>query len=578
MSTAAKPVAVAPASRERTAMARRLLLDAVVLGGLADAFLHDGFGIGLFAWMIIFAATFVHIKRRQGALSREQTGWLVAALFFAGTFGIRDSGTLGFYDFVAMLSALALLGATSSAASPVRSVLGQRVRDLAHVLARSAAMVAAAVLLLLGACGLGSGVQEWNSGRAKSVVRATLIALPLLLVFGVLLGSADPVFGALFKLPNIDLGTVMSHLLLAGFFTWVVGGWLYGAVLNDKPSPRLTDGMPITLGSLDITIVLGALVALFGLFVGVQIGWLFGGERLVRATTGLGYAQYARHGFFELVWVSLLVLPVLLASRSALRDEDATAVRRHRLLSVPIVALVGGIMVSAFGRMALYVHYYGLSMDRLFATVFMCWLAIVFAWFGLTVLRGRPRDFAAGMTITGFLTLAGLGLVNPEALVARVNVSRANAALTIGDSLNTAATAQSTSAAVSAASPIDYSYLTSRLGGDAVRQVVAALVAKPVSPLGSATRAAEVKSRCEAARRLLGRYGTGQFGWNFQGYDNDWRRWNAGAWDARRVMHDNEQALRAVTCLDSSGEVPFGDRERRPARPGEQGYVEPGTH
>ena len=89
--------------------------------------------------------------------------------------------------------------------------------------------------------------------------------------------------------------------------------------------------MPITLGSLDVTIVLGGLVALFGLFVSVQIGWLFGGERLVRATTGLGYAQYARHGFFELVWVSLLVLPVLLGSRSALRDDDGTAVRRHRL-------------------------------------------------------------------------------------------------------------------------------------------------------------------------------------------------------------------------------------------------------
>ena len=48
-------------------------------------------------------------------------------------------------------------------------------------------MVAAAVFLLLGACGLGTGVQDWSSGRTKSVVRATLIALPLLLVFGVLL-------------------------------------------------------------------------------------------------------------------------------------------------------------------------------------------------------------------------------------------------------------------------------------------------------------------------------------------------------------------------------------------------------
>ena len=578
MTSAATSISAAPASRERSTMARRLLLDAIVLGGLADALLHDGFGIGLFAWMLIFAATFIHIKRRHDGLSREQTGWLVAALFFAGTFALRDSGTLGFYDFVAMLGALALLGATSSAASPVRSVLGQRVRDLVQVLVRSGAMVAAAVFLLLGACGLSNSVQEWNNGRTKSVVRATLITLPLLLVFGVLLGSADPLFGSLFRLPSIDLGTVMSHLVVAGFFTWVVAGWLYGSVLSDKSTARLPDGLPVTLGSLDVTIALGALVALFGAFVVVQIGWLFGGEHLVRATTGLGYAQYARHGFFELVWVSLLVLPVLLGSRSALREDDQTAIRRHRFLSVPIIALVGGIMASAIGRMALYVHYYGLSMDRLFATVFMSWLAIVFAWFGLTVLRGRTRDFAAGMTITGFLTLAGLSLVNPEALVARVNISRASLALAVGDSLGTPSARSATAPPIGAASPIDYAYLTSRLGGDAVRPVVDALVQKPVSPTGSASRAAEVKARCDAVRRLFGRYGTGKFGWNFQGYDNDWRRWNVGAWDASRVMRDNEQALRSVSCLDTAGEAPFGDRERRPARPGEQGYVEPATH
>lgn len=571
MSSAATSPAAGSASRERSAMARRLLLDAIVLGGLADALLHNGFGIGLLAWMIVFAATFTLIKRRHGGFSREQAGWLFAALFFAGMFAWRDSGELGFFDFVAMLIALALLGATSSEASPVRTILGQRVRDLVHVLARSAAMVAAAVFLLLGACGLGNGVEEWKSGRTKSVLRATLIALPLLLVFGVLLGSADPVFEALFRLPNIDFGTVMSHLIVAGFFTWVVGGWLYGAVLYDRPSRRLPAGMPLTLGSLDVTIVLGGLIALFTLFVGVQIRWLFGGEQLVRATTGLGYAQYARHGFFELVWVSLLVLPVLLGSRSALSDDDATAIRRHRVLSIPLIGLVGGIMASALGRMGLYVHYYGLSVDRLFATVFMFWLAIVFAWFGITVLRGRTRDFTAGMAITGFVTLAVLGSVNPEALVARVNISRANVALTLGDSLN-ASSPQSTKPATSTVSPIDYAYL-SRLSGDAVDHVVRALAAEPISPIASPARPTEVKARCDAVQRLFGRYGAGQFGWNFQGYDNDWRRWNLGAGRARRAMRENEQALRAVTCLDGTGEAPFGDRDRRPARPGEQGYV-----
>src|SRR5207249_9555028 len=122
---------------------------------------------------------------------------------------------------------------------------------------------------------------------------------------------------------------------------------------DSAPSSRVSRAV-VTLGTLDVTIILGGLVALFALFVGVQIGWLFGGERLVRSTTGLGYAQYARHGFFELVWVSLLVLPVLLGTRVAISEGDARSIRRHRRLSMPLLLLVGATMVSAIGRMRLY--------------------------------------------------------------------------------------------------------------------------------------------------------------------------------------------------------------------------------
>src|SRR5690348_602091 len=124
--TTSDTAAATPAPRERAATARRLLLDAVVLGGLADAFLHNGFGVGLFIFMLVCAGTFTYIERGRGGLSREQAGWMLTALFFASIFAIRDSSELGFYNFVAMLTALALLGATSSPASPVRTILGQR--------------------------------------------------------------------------------------------------------------------------------------------------------------------------------------------------------------------------------------------------------------------------------------------------------------------------------------------------------------------------------------------------------------------------------------------------------------------
>jgi len=553
--------AVAPeVASARRRFSSRVLLDALFLGTLADALLHEGPGLGLLVWMAAFAVVLRHLVHQRGArLTREHVGWLAAAVFFAGSFAWRDSSGLRFYNFLAMLAALALLGATLSHASPMRSILGQRVRDVARALGRVAKDAASSVVILaLGDAELGDIPPAWRTGRIRAAMSASLIALPLLVVFGILFSAADPMFGALFALPKMNLGEVGSHLAIAGFFTWVVGGWLRGAVVDDSaPSSRVSRAV-ITLGALDVTIILGGLVALFALFVGVQIGWLFGGERLVRSTTGLGYAQYARHGFFELVWVSLLVLPVLLGTRASLRHGDAAAERRHRLLAVPLIGLVGGVMASALGRMGLYVHYYGLSTDRLFASVFMGWLAIVFAWLGLTVLRGRSRDFAAGMTVTGFLTIAMLNFANPDALVARVNIARARVAPTLSDSVL----------------PIDYSYLASSLDGDAVGYVIRALVAPPVLPATSRTRALEVRARCDAVKTLFTRWQE-NVPVEFPHQGLDWRLWSAAAWRARSAVRSQEKALRGVTCWDAGGEAAFGSREWRRPVPGEQWYVMP---
>jgi hypothetical protein len=399
----------------------------------------------------------------------------------------------------------------------------------------------------------------------------------LVFVFGLLLSQADPVFESLIKLPKFDIGEMISHIVVAGFFTWVTAGWMRGSLLDSTPRSQVSAGFPITLGSLEITVALGALAALFTLFVAVQIGWLFGGESLVRSTTGLGYAQYARRGFFELVWVSLLVLPVLLGTRAAIVPGDETAIRRHRQLAVPLLILLGAIMLSALGRMRLYVGYYGLTTDRLLATVFMLWLAVVFTWFGVTVLRDRARDFAAGMTITGFFTLAVLNVANPDALIARVNVGRAKTAITRVERVDADTIRTGNQAVVTWRSPIDYAYLTRSLSGDAAGVVVRSLLAPPVSPANDPARNPEVKARCDAVRELLQDWGKQPEAndTRAQRVERDWRRWNLGAARAREIVRANERALREVTCWDENGEAPFGAREWRKPIPGEQWYVEP---
>src|SRR5206468_5433211 len=172
-----------------------------------------------------------------------------------------------------------------------------------------------------------------SRGRYRTAARLALISGSLLLVFGSLLRSADPIFERLVALPDFDLGLVISHVFVAGFFAWTAGGWAYGALVASPARWRAPDRFPITLGALDLTAALGTLIVLFGAYVLAQLGWFFGGERFLRETTGLTAAEYARRGFFQMVFVVALVVPLLLATRALLRP-DAALQRRHTLLSL----------------------------------------------------------------------------------------------------------------------------------------------------------------------------------------------------------------------------------------------------
>ncbi|HEX8725389.1 MAG TPA: DUF4173 domain-containing protein, partial [Gemmatimonadaceae bacterium] len=367
----------------------------------------------------------------------------------------------------------------------------------------------------------------------RRIGRATLIALPIVVVFALLLANADPIFGSFLTLPDIRIDVLLSHVFVAGFFTWIVAGWLRRSLLaraGDTAAPATT--LSFTLGTTDVAFALGALDVLFAAFVAAQLGWLFGGEALVRRTTGLSYAQYARHGFFELMWVAGLLLPLLLGAQALIPESDGRTRRTYRRLAVPLVVLLGAIIVSAGARMKLYVHYYGISTDRLYASAVMVWLAVVFVWFAFTVLRSRPRAFAAGMVGSGFAVLLTLNALNPDALVARANLAR--------DAAGQTGTAGS-----------DYRYVAS-LGGDAIPAVVAALTA-PAAAVDSATAA----DRCAAAKIVLDRW-TGE---KRARASHSWTQWNAARSGAMAAVQAHEGELRRLACAESS------DKGARPGSP-----------
>jgi Domain of unknown function (DUF4173) len=413
---------------ERTRLGLGVLGAALFLGVLGDGLLRaTPWGINLLVWVAALAGAAVAVAWRGRLRVAGEGRWLVpVALVFAAGLAWRDSPT------VVLLNLLAFLVAVSLAA-----LWGRRGRlRLAGVSEYVLGGIYAGTLSSAGPVPVAASEIGWQQvarGRWRSpalaAARGVFFAAPLLLVFGALFVAADAVFEQLVvDLFGFDVAEVFGHISLMLVFAWFTAGLLWVALLaHTRENLALRRPDALSLGIVELGIVLGLLDLLFLAFVAVQVRYLFGGAERVVTTAGLTYAEYARRGFFELVTVTALALPILLLTHWLLRAEGRGSRRVFHLLAGTLIALLFVVMASALQRMYLYTQVYGLTELRLYATIFMAWLAVVLVWFLLTVLRGRRDRFAFGALLSGFAAVLLINAMNPDALIARANLQRLEA-------------------------------------------------------------------------------------------------------------------------------------------------------
>jgi hypothetical protein len=409
----------------------RLLLGALVLGIAADALLSPmAPGLNVVLGVMVLSVVVAALSRWGQVRAAGEGRWLVfPALFFAAAFAWRDSGTLQVLNGLALLVALALTALRTRsgqlrAAGLTDYLLGVPVAGL-----RSLTGHFPLLFKEIGWKELPRG--RW-SGAAFGVGRGLVIAVPLLLLFGGLFASADAVFDQMVqRLFHWDFNWLASHAITAALYSLIAAGFLRLTLATPAwQSPERERFSRFSLGILEVGIALGLLDLLFLLFVHVQFRYFFGGAALVRLSAGLTYAQYARHGFFELVSVAAWVLPVLLLLHWLLRAGNAAHERLFRALAAMLVVMVFVVMASAVQRMRLYQDAYGMTELRFYTTAFMGWLATLLLWFAATVLRGHRERFAFGALVTAFLAIGLLDRINPDAFIVRTNVARLAAGLT----------------------------------------------------------------------------------------------------------------------------------------------------
>ena len=479
-----------------------ILVLAILLGLLADLLVRDAsWGINIVVWTWTFLCVIFVLHRRMGMLMRKGD-WFVLWLIIACSALLpwRDSHVLCALTFLAMVTLTGSLGVSVRKPGITNASMLDYMNSL---LASALHSIAGSIFLFFNDLRPEARSSD-RPGKVAPVLRGFALSIPLLFFFGSLFMAADAVFEQTVRtIVDVDLTSALEHCLTIGFVTWIVAGFFRGRyIAKEVRLPENARPQSLALGKLETCIVLGAVDTLFLLFVLVQVRYLFGGADLVGITPGLTYAEYARRGFFELVTVAGLSLPLLLTIDWLHRREEAAASPVIRLLMALQVVLLLTIMASATMRMAVYQSEYGLTELRLYVTAFMAWLTLVFFWFALTVLRGKRSRFAFGSFMAAVGTLFALYIVNPEDVIARTNISRALEG-----------------------KRFDARYIA-LLRDDATPAVIAALPS--LSP----------EDRSIIATALLRS--------NASQESPDWRSWNWSREKARRLLNAEERALKSM--------------------------------
>nr|WP_213365605.1 DUF4173 domain-containing protein [Mesobacillus boroniphilus] len=226
------------------------------------------------------------------------------------------------------------------------------------------------------------GLEEKKSATIRKVLIGVAISLPLLFVIVNLLVSADQQFGNMLgTIPRWLLGLKIEEEILRTIAITIYTLAIFGVlqVLRAKqplPVEQPAQKEKMAWDSVVSLTVLTLLNIVYLLFVIVQFQYFFS-ETL---TDGFTYAEFARRGFFELLFVTMLNLLIISTFVSFVEKGSKILTRALRGLLSLLVIFSGVMLYSAFIRLFMYEEAYGFTFARVLAHSFMIFLLVILCY------------------------------------------------------------------------------------------------------------------------------------------------------------------------------------------------------
>ncbi|MDE7273709.1 MAG: DUF4173 domain-containing protein [Lachnospiraceae bacterium] len=269
--------------------------------------------------------------------------------------------------------------------------------------------------------GEGGGKSEKRGRLLKSVGIGLLIVFPMAMIIAILLASADAVFYELMYdilTFSIDFEAFENFIEITVLII-IVFAVCYGIfAYNTEPEKRKAiDNMALTQKTnwdsyiaVTVNSVMGVMYVVFS---AIQIISLFFG----RLPEGYTYSSYARHGFFELVFVCLFNIALVLCTLAYFECS-----RVLRILLTIICGCTYVMTVSSAYRMLLYISSYQLTFLRLLVLWGLVIIAIVMTIVFVYIYRPQISLFRSVLIVltAGWLVFSA---IHPDYWIASYNLT-----------------------------------------------------------------------------------------------------------------------------------------------------------
>ncbi|MFA5828759.1 MAG: DUF4173 domain-containing protein [Candidatus Shapirobacteria bacterium] len=229
--------------------------------------------------------------------------------------------------------------------------------------------------------------ERWNK-----ILAGAILAVPMVLVFGGLFYSADPIFAKLInsiRLPQINIsekliGDVVSTVMVLGMSL---------TLANFRLAKRSENGKRIK-GAEEITIAAGVVAGLFLVFSAIQIRY-FGISSDELREMGIMYSEYTRKGYAEMLLAAGLAIGLVLWL-------DKMKKGAAKKIGLALVAETLLIVIAATNRNYLYQAVHGFTRVRLMGFLMSGWMGAALLLVGWKMVKRKSdnRFFRAIIGVT----------------------------------------------------------------------------------------------------------------------------------------------------------------------------------